>query len=139
MSEIPSIDEAVLWAIIASPLVAFALITAYLRKLPKNAGYVSILAIGASLVLSIITLVDVLDADGHVAIHTHEWFQVGALEVNLGVRIDGLTAVMLLVVTMRGLPGAGVFARLYGGRPRVRALLRLYEPLRYVDAGARPR
>ena len=99
MSEIPSIDEAVLWAVIGSPLVAFALITASLRKLPKIAGYVSILAIGASLVLSIITLIDVLDADGHVAIHTHEWFQAGALEVNLGVRIDGLTAVMLIVVT----------------------------------------
>ncbi len=99
MSEIPSIDEAVLWAIIGSPLVAFALITAYLHKLPKIAGYVSILAIGASLFLSLITLTEVLDADGRVAIHTHEWFQAGALEVNLGVRIDGLTAVMLIVVT----------------------------------------
>ena len=119
--------------------MAFALITAYLRKLPKNAGYVSILAIGASLVLSIITLVDVLDADGHVAIHTHEWFQVGALEVNLGVRIDGLTAVMLLVVT-----SVAFLVQVYSqgymeDDPRVRALLRLYEPLRYVDAGARPR
>ena len=97
--EHPTIDEAVLWAIIAAPLASFTLIALYLRKLPKIAGYVSILAIGTSLVLSVITLFNVIDADGHAAIHTHEWFQAGRLEVNLGVRIDGLSAVMLVVVT----------------------------------------
>ena len=120
MYDVPGISEAVLWAIILCPLAAFTVITLYLRKLPKIASYLSILAIGASFVLALVTLVDVLGADGHIAIHSHEWFQAGPLELTLGVRIDGLTAVMLVVVTsvaflvqvysqgyMKGDPGYG--------------------------------
>ncbi|MBH77283.1 MAG: NADH-quinone oxidoreductase subunit L [Dehalococcoidia bacterium] len=92
-------SEAVLWAIILSPLAAFTIITLYLRKIPQIAGYLSIVAIAISFLLALITLVDVLGAHGHVAIHSHEWFQVGPLELTLGVRIDGLTAVMLVVVS----------------------------------------
>jgi NADH-quinone oxidoreductase subunit L len=95
----PSIAEGVLWAILICPLVAWGLIVLYLRKLPRIAGYVTILGVGAAGVLSYITLFNVLDADGGVAIHTHEWFTAGPLTVNLGVRVDGLTAVMLVVVT----------------------------------------
>ena len=95
----PGISEAVLWAIILAPLAAFTAITLYVRHLPKIAGYLSIAAIAASLVLSLIVLVDVLGADGHSAIYSHEWFQAGPLDLTLGVRVDGLTAVMLVVVT----------------------------------------
>ena len=97
--EVPGINEAVLWAIILCPLAAFAAITLYVRHLPKIAGYLSILAIGVSFVLSLITLVDVLGAGGGIAIYSHDWFQAGRLELALGVRIDGLTAVMLVVVS----------------------------------------
>ena len=58
----PGISEAVLWAIILAPLAAFAAITLYVRHLPKIAGYLSIAAIGASFILSLIVLVDVLGA-----------------------------------------------------------------------------
>jgi NADH-quinone oxidoreductase subunit L len=95
----PTIDQAVLWAIIACPLVAWALIAIYLRKLPAIAGYAAILGIGAAMVLSYVTLFNVIDADGGVAKYTHEWFTAGDLAVPLGVRVDGLTAVMLVVVT----------------------------------------
>ena len=97
--EVPGISEAVLWAIIVTPLAAFVAITLYVRHLPKIAGYLSIAAIAASFVLSLITLVDVLGAGGGVAIHSYEWFQAGPVEFALGVRIDGLTAVMLVVVS----------------------------------------
>ena len=97
--EAPGISEAVLWAIILCPLVAFAAITLYVRHLPKIAGYLSILAIGVSFVLSLIALIDVLGASGGIAIYSHDWFQAGPLELALGVRIDGLTAVMLVVVS----------------------------------------
>ncbi len=96
--EVPGISEAVLWAIILAPLAAFVAITLYVRHLPRIAGYLSITAIAASFVLSLITLVDVLGAGGGVAIHSYEWFQAGPVEFALGVRIDGLTAVMLVVV-----------------------------------------
>ncbi len=97
--EVPGISQAVLWAIILCPLAAFAAITLYLRHLPKVAGYLSIAAIGASFILSLVALVDVLGAGGGIATHTHAWFQAGPLELALGVRIDGLTAVMLVVVS----------------------------------------
>jgi NADH-quinone oxidoreductase subunit L len=95
----PSIYEWVLWAILASPLVGWGLIVVYLRKIPVLAGWTAILSVGVSLVLSTITLFNVIDADGHVAVHTHEWFSAGSLQVNLGVRVDGLTAAMLMVVS----------------------------------------
>lgn len=96
---VPTIDEAILWAIIACPLVAWGLIVLYARKLPAVAGYLAIAGIGAACVLSYVTLFNVMDADGGIAQHTHEWFTAGSLTVNLGVRVDGLTAVMLVVVT----------------------------------------
>ncbi|MCX7617460.1 NADH-quinone oxidoreductase subunit L [Tepidiforma sp.] len=95
----PTIDQAVLWAIMACPLVAWALIALYLRKLPAIAGYAAILGIGAAMVLSYVTLFNVIDASGGVAQYTHEWFTAGDLTVPIGVRVDGLTAVMLVVVT----------------------------------------
>jgi NADH-quinone oxidoreductase subunit L len=95
----PTIEEWVLWAILASPLVGWGLIVLYLRKIPAAAGYAAIISIGVSLALSVVTLFNVIDADGGVAVHTHEWFTAGGLEVFLGVRVDGLTAVMLVVVT----------------------------------------
>ena len=95
----PTIAQEILWAILICPLVAWALIVVYLRKFAQIAGYTAILGIGAACVLSFITLFNVMDANGGVAQFTHEWFTAGSLEVNLGVRVDGLTAVMLVVVT----------------------------------------
>ena len=95
----PTFDEQLLWAIIACPLVVWALITVSFRSMPRAAGPLALLGIGAACALSFAALVDTIDANGGVAIYTHEWFEVGNLVVNLGVRLDGLTAVMLVVVT----------------------------------------
>jgi NADH-quinone oxidoreductase subunit L len=95
----PTIDEAILWAIMLCPLVAWGLIALYVRKIPLAAGYLAILGVGAACVLSYVTLFNVMDANGGIAVHSHEWFSAGDLVVNLGVRVDGLTAVMLVVVT----------------------------------------
>ncbi len=95
----PTIDQAVLWAIMGCPLAAWGLIALYLRKLPAIAGYAAILGIGAAMLLSYVTLFNVIDASGGVAQYTREWFTAGDLTVPIGVRVDGLTAVMLVVVT----------------------------------------
>ena len=99
MGDIPGVGEGVLWAIILCPLAAFAAIALYLRKRPRLAGYLSIAAIAASFALALFTLTDVLGAHGHAATHTHDWFRAGPLQLSLGVRADGLSAVMLVVVT----------------------------------------
>jgi NADH-quinone oxidoreductase subunit L len=95
----PTIDEAVLWAIMASPLVAWGLIVLYARKTPALAGYIAILGVSVSLVLSYVTLFNVIDADGGIASYSHEWLTIGDVRADLGVRVDGLTAIMLVVVT----------------------------------------
>ena len=95
----PTIDEAVLWAILASPFVAWVLIALSFRKVPQAASWLAAAGVGVAMVLSYITLFNVIGADGGIATYTHEWFRAGDLVVNLGVRIDGLTAVMLVVVT----------------------------------------
>ena len=99
MGDIPGVGEGVLWAIILCPLAAFAAIAVHLRKRPRLAGYLSIAAITASFALALVALVDVLGAHGHAATHTHDWFRAGPLQLSLGVRVDGLSAVMLVVVT----------------------------------------
>src|SRR5688572_20837443 len=97
----PDIEEWVLWAILAAPLVAWGLIAAGGRRVPSAwAGWLAALGIGVSMVLSFYVLFPTIDADGHVTAFNHEWFQIGDLVVNVGVRIDGLTAVMLVVVTV---------------------------------------
>jgi len=95
----PTIDQWVLWAIMASPLVAWGLIALYLRKIPRAAGLTAILGIGIACLLAFVTLFNVIDADGGVAIYSYEWFTAGDVAINVGVRIDGLTAVMLVIVT----------------------------------------
>lgn len=96
---VPTISEGLLWAILLVPLTAWGLIVLYLRKLPKVAAWLAAIAVGTSCVLAYITLFNVINADGNIASYTHEWFTSGSLTVNLGVRVDGLTAVMLVVVT----------------------------------------
>ncbi|WP_343391698.1 NADH-quinone oxidoreductase subunit L [Candidatus Amarobacter glycogenicus] len=95
----PSIGEPLLWAILIAPLVAWGIIAAYGRKFPTIAGYLALAGVGAACLLSYYTLFNVMDADGGIRQYTHEWFTAGSLTVNLGVRVDGLTAVMLVVVT----------------------------------------
>ena len=96
---IPTISEGLLWAILLVPIAAWALTVLYVRKLGKIAGYLAIAAVGAAAVLAYITLFNVMNADGNIVSFSHEWFTSGPLTVNLGVRADGLTAVMLVVVT----------------------------------------
>ena len=55
-AQAPDIDEAVLWAIIASPLVGWGLIALYVRKMPTAAGWLAAIAVGISMVLAYVTL-----------------------------------------------------------------------------------
>ncbi|MFQ5382823.1 MAG: hypothetical protein ACE5EF_14585, partial [Dehalococcoidia bacterium] len=95
----PTYAEGALWAIIALPLAAFVLITLSFRRVPQAAGFLALGSIGVSCALSFGALLNVMDADGASVTYPHQWFEAGSLVVNLGVRLDGLTAVMLVVVT----------------------------------------
>ena len=97
---LPTIPEGVVWAIFFLPLGSFALIALYLRFRPTWAGYATVGAIGLAFLFSLWVLDSAIDADGvRLAFLPHGWLTFGPVEINLGLRVDGLTAVMLLVVT----------------------------------------
>jgi NADH-quinone oxidoreductase subunit L len=103
-----TIPEGFVWAIMFLPLGSFSVITlvSFLGLArdrtwsPRYSGYVTIAAIAASFVLSLWALDGAIDADGaRIGFDAHEWLIVGPLEINIGITLDGLTAIMLVVVT----------------------------------------
>ena len=102
MSAIP---EFAVWSIFLIPIFTFAVISfiirPFLNKKAQLVGYVAIAGIGASLLLALWTLASVLQADGHeLEFHAHEWAVIGSTQINLGLMVDSLTAVMLVVITV---------------------------------------
>ena len=97
---LPEINEAAVWAIYLAPVASFVLIAAFLRGRPMDAGRLTILAVAISWLLALWALDTAIERDG-VALNfdAHEWMTLGPLVVELGVRLDGLTAIMLVVVT----------------------------------------
>ena len=105
LSEIP---EGAVWAIMFLPLASLAVISlAMFFGLtrtsawdPRYSGYVTIAAIGAAFVLSLWALDSAIDADGtRIGFDAHEWVVVEPLRIDIGITLDGLSAVMLVVVT----------------------------------------
>ena len=88
------------WAIIGLPLGAAIVIALGVRRLPKISGYLGILCVFVAFLLSLWALKVVNDAHGAtIGYGAHQWLKFPGFEFDAGVRIDGLTAVMLLVVT----------------------------------------
>ena len=67
---------------------------------PRLSSTPLIIALAVAFLLAVINLIDSIGLRGlPLNIGTHELFTAGDLVVNVGVRIDGLTSVMLVVVT----------------------------------------
>ena len=64
-----------------------------------SAGLVTIIAVGAAFVISLMALSATITGHGHVEFEPHHWLTVGTFELNVGILMDPLTAVMLVVVT----------------------------------------
>ncbi len=102
---LPEIPEGAVWAILLLPVGSLAAISLWTRPDPRQSGYATIAAIGLAFVLSLWVLDSVIQSDGApLVFETYEWLTVETpvghpLVVNLGLRVDGLTAIMLLVVT----------------------------------------
>jgi NADH-quinone oxidoreductase subunit L len=95
-----------IWPIILLPLLSFLIIAFFIRpfvsKESRAAGYIAIAAIGGSLLLSLLALIGVMNSDPphEIAVHDINWLAIGDLNVQIGVMVDSLTAVMLVVVTL---------------------------------------
>jgi NADH-quinone oxidoreductase subunit L len=71
------------------------------KRLPGEGAPVGILAIAASFVLSVVTAAQWLGREEpREAVGRHlTWFELGRVEVGAGIHVDGLTVMMLIVVT----------------------------------------
>ena len=97
------VPEAVVWAIYLAPVASFVAITA-LHRLPRFraewAGWITIGAVAVTWLASLWALDSAIELDGEaIAFASHEWLTLFELEVAVGVHIDGLSAIMVFVVS----------------------------------------
>ncbi|MEQ8200061.1 MAG: NADH-quinone oxidoreductase subunit L [Syntrophomonadaceae bacterium] len=89
-----------IWLIPVLPFLAFASIGLLLHRWPRLSAAVSIAAIGASFLLSLLVAIEIFGGDpGRVFEMSVRWLEMPGLKVDMGILVDPLTAVMLLVVT----------------------------------------
>ena len=97
---LPAIPEAAVWAIYFAPLISFLVIVAALRNRPLLAGRFTIGAIGVAWLLAMWALDTSIGLHGEpAAFRAHHWMSLFNLDVEFGIRLDGLSAVMIAVVT----------------------------------------
>lgn len=107
------ISEAPAWLIWFLPLISFILIAFVIRpyngSTARLSGYITVLSIAGSFVLSIWALASVIDSPGHVIeFPSHTWVEIGSLSIRMGLMMDSLTAVMVVVVS-----GVSLFIQIY--------------------------
>src|SRR5919206_1163615 len=89
------------WVIPLLPAVSFFVILAIGRRLPGKGAEIGILAVGASFLLAVATAAAWLGREEpRRAVETHiRWWRMGRVDIGAGTHVDGLTVMMLLVVT----------------------------------------
>jgi NADH-quinone oxidoreductase subunit L len=100
-----------LWLIPALPLVGAALNLLIGRRLGRWAGVVATLLVAASFAVSVAVVASLLDLGAEERLHVQhlfEWIRVGSFSVGADLRLDALSAVMILVVS-----GIGSLIHLY--------------------------
>lgn len=87
--------------VVFMPLLAFIIIVSFTRKFRMTSAIVSISAIFVSFILScIILFLRINNANVHEIIEYNlPWLYIGKLNLNFGILINNLTAIMLMVVT----------------------------------------
>jgi NADH-quinone oxidoreductase subunit L len=96
-----TIPEWLVWLIFFLPVVSFVTIVGmFTRSQSKWPGYIAAVCIGAAFLLSLWVLDSSMQEEGHrLAFGSSEWLRVGELEVRAGLNIDGLAALMMVVVS----------------------------------------
>jgi len=86
------------WLIPLLPALSFFVILFFGKKLPKGGAESGILAVGASFALSVFVAIDWIS--NHAVVDQHwVWWHNGDFKITIGQHVDGLTAMMFVVVT----------------------------------------
>jgi NADH-quinone oxidoreductase subunit L len=86
------------WLIPLLPALSFFVILFFGKKLPKGGSESGILAVGASFVLAVIVAAQWISNETIVDQHL-TWWTNGKVHITIGQHVDGLTAMMFVVVT----------------------------------------
>ncbi|MDZ7717641.1 MAG: NADH-quinone oxidoreductase subunit L [Balneolaceae bacterium] len=87
--------------ILLLPLLGFILLIFFGKRLPRHGDWLSTGLISTSLLLSLFLLViKVSSYSGEMISNTFTWALVGSTNIEIGIAIDNLAAVMLVVVTL---------------------------------------
>jgi len=91
-----------IWTILLFPLGAFIIQTFIGRRLPRGGDWISLGAIGVSLIVSILLFIDVCTAYDPTFKETLSWAWITLpdFELKFGFLIDNVTSLMLIVVTV---------------------------------------
>src|SRR4051794_12290815 len=97
----PSAPNELLWLIPALPLLGAALILVFGKWLKGLAHWPCVLGAAGACVLSVIAFTQVNAESAHGPLQTSRltWFAAGDVDVSIMLQADGLTAVMLVMVT----------------------------------------
>ncbi len=87
------------WLIVLLPFVSAALTLFLGKRTPGKGTIYGILAVGVGFVMSLGVLMQFVQHGGGTYEGSIDWFQVGEFHLEAGQLVDGLTAVMLVVVT----------------------------------------
>ena len=87
------------WIIPLIPLASFFLITFFGKREPARGAGIGILSTGTAFLLGLITFFEQVGGEGEAVVRSWRWFEIGGLHLEIGTNIDGLAAVMLVVVT----------------------------------------
>jgi len=107
----PSSSLRLLWLVPALPLAGAAVNLLAGRRVGRFAGALATALVGAAFVVSLIAVGGLLDLDAADRLFVQplfEWIRVGSFSIGADLRLDTLSAVMILVVT-----GVGSLIHLY--------------------------
>jgi NADH-quinone oxidoreductase subunit L len=86
------------WLIVLLPVIAAALTLFFGKRTPGGGAVFGIAAVGAAMALALGVLWHFVEGGGPYEASI-QWFEIGPLHLEVGILVDGLTAIMLVVVT----------------------------------------
>jgi NADH-quinone oxidoreductase subunit L len=98
------------WLIPAITFASFWVILFFGKKLPRGGSEVGVVAVGATLVLSIVALIQWIGQTKSLEVgeemirapvdHQWTWFHAGSYTIDVGTHVDGVTVVLLFTVAL---------------------------------------